>query len=55
MMGKHDRIRIFTPGGGGWGVKQTDQQDINKRPSAGHVINQLRGSLQDRYDSAHSS
>ncbi|KAI9601296.1 hypothetical protein H4Q26_001110 [Puccinia striiformis f. sp. tritici PST-130] len=55
MMGKHDRIRIFTPGGGGWGVKQPDQPTKINAPSGDRSINQLRGSLQDRHYAAHSS
>lgn len=54
MMGKHDRIRIFTPGGGGWGLQAADQLPSNP-PSADRLINLLRGSFKDRLDSAHSS
>jgi len=62
MMGKHDRIRILTPGGGGWGVKQpadgqpqTRDKLLADAPAPLPVMHQLRGSLQDRHDAAHSS
>ncbi|KAA1098841.1 hypothetical protein PGT21_015740 [Puccinia graminis f. sp. tritici] len=54
MMGKHDRIRIFTPGGGGWGLKTADQLP-SIRPPADRLINLLRGSFKERLDAAHSS
>lgn len=62
MMGKHDRIRILTPGGGGWGVKQpadgqrqTRDKLLADASGPATVMHQLRGSLQDRHDVAHSS
>lgn len=59
-MGKNDRIIIITPGGGGWGTPDDETPKSCCDGASDRSVDQLlrlplRGSLKDRYDSAHSS
>lgn len=59
-MGKGDRILIHTPGGGGWG--KVGGEAVLKEGEEGKVVGKevfsrgdARGSIQDRFDVAHSA